>query len=340
MRCEGEYCLTAPKGPQEEQIMTAVRKTGKVNDNTCLIDIGMMGVAGVTAVYLIEDEKTCLIDGGTKGEASRIINFLKAQDAFPPDIIIVTHSHWDHTQGIPRIRKEAARLGKTLEIVASEKAIPLLGDQSYNTVFEAKTYENIVDVTPVKEGDVIDIGRTTLRVFEAPGHNKDHIAILDETNKNVFVGDSIGYKVGDDTFLPPFMPPFWDRESFQTTIEKYKQLNFESLCLAHFGFIYGDEARSILDEAVTTCDTWWQLFERNADKLDDADHLMEAIFREISPAPINPEIVSLKLRILAGLMTAGTRLFGKEPKPLFEYLLKGIIAWLAKGYNMPQEQTA
>ena len=28
--------------------MTAVRKTGKVNDNTCLIDIGMMGVAGVT----------------------------------------------------------------------------------------------------------------------------------------------------------------------------------------------------------------------------------------------------------------------------------------------------
>ena len=320
--------------------MTALRETGKVNENSYLIDIGMMGVAGVTAVYLIEDEKRCLIDGGTKGEASRIINFLKRQNAFPPDIIIVTHSHWDHTQGIPLIRKEAAKLGKTIEIVASEKAIPLLADQSYNNIFEAKAYENIVEVTPVKEGDSIDIGRTTLRIFEVPGHNKDHIAILDEKNKNIFIGDSIGDKVGDNTFLPPFMPPFWDRESFLSTIEKYKQLNYDSLCLAHFGFVYGAESRSILDEAVSICDTWWQLFERNADRLDDTDHLTEAIFKEIRPAPINPEIVSLKLKVLAGLMTTGARLFGKEPKPLFEYLLKGIVAWLAKGYKTSEAQTA
>ena len=63
--------------------MTAIRKTGKINDNTFLIDIGMMGVAGVTAVYLIEVQKKCLIDGGTKDGSSRIINFLKAQNAFP-----------------------------------------------------------------------------------------------------------------------------------------------------------------------------------------------------------------------------------------------------------------
>jgi glyoxylase-like metal-dependent hydrolase (beta-lactamase superfamily II) len=76
---------------QGGQIMTAIRKTGKINENTFLIDIGMMGVAGVTAVYFIADDKKCLIDGGTKGEAFRIINFLKAQNAFPPDVIIITH---------------------------------------------------------------------------------------------------------------------------------------------------------------------------------------------------------------------------------------------------------
>ena len=318
--------------------MTAIRKTGKINENTFLIDIGMMGVAGVTAVYLIEDQKKCLIDGGTKSESSRLINFLKAQNAFPPDIIIITHSHWDHTQGIPLIRKEAAKLGKTVEVVASEKAIPLLADQSYNDVFESGHCANINDVTPVKEGDCIEIGKTTLRIYEVPGHHKDHIAIHDEKNRNIFTGDSLGYKVGDKTFLPPFMPPFWNRESFLSTIEKYKQIDFDSLCQAHFGFIYGDEARDILDEAVKICETWWQLFEKNAAKLDDTDYMMEVILKEINPAPINPEIVSLKLKILAGVMTAGAKLIGKQPKPLYQHLLKGIVAWLAKGYKMSGDQ--
>ncbi len=48
--------------------MAAIRKTGKINDNTSLIDIGMMGVSGVTAMYLINDEKKYLIDGGTRFE--------------------------------------------------------------------------------------------------------------------------------------------------------------------------------------------------------------------------------------------------------------------------------
>ena len=37
--------------------MAAIRKTEKINDNTSLIDIGMMGVSGVTAMYLINDKK-------------------------------------------------------------------------------------------------------------------------------------------------------------------------------------------------------------------------------------------------------------------------------------------
>lgn len=59
---------------------------------------------------------------------------------------------------------------------------------------------------------------------------KDPIAILDGSTKNIFVGDSIGYKIGDNTFLPPFMPPFWDMALFHATIEKYRQIDFESLC--------------------------------------------------------------------------------------------------------------
>lgn len=314
------------------------RAAGRINDNTSLIDIGMMGVSGVTAVYLIEDEKRVLIDGGTRTEAKRIIHSLNEKNAFPPDMIIVTHSHWDHTQAIPTMKKEAAKLGKSIQVLASETAVPLLENQSYNDVFKTGPYENILDVTPLKEGDEIRIGAATLRIYEVPGHHKDHIAILDESNRNLFAGDSLGYKVGDNTFLPPFMPPFWDMDAFHSTIEKYRQINFDSLCLAHFGCIQGDKAKRTLDEARATCDTWWNLYDRNADRLDDIDYMMEAVLKEINPAPIYPEILSVKLKILAAVMTGVTKLLRKEPTPLYKYLLKGIVEWLAEGYRAYKAQ--
>ena len=40
----------------------------------------------------------------------------------------------------------------------------------------------------MKEGDSISIGDISLRILEVPGHHKDHIAILDEKNGNIFVG--------------------------------------------------------------------------------------------------------------------------------------------------------
>jgi flavorubredoxin len=61
--------------------MAAIRETGKINKNTSLIDIGMMGVSGVTAMYLIEDEKKCLIDGGTRTEFKRIMYTLNEMNA-------------------------------------------------------------------------------------------------------------------------------------------------------------------------------------------------------------------------------------------------------------------
>lgn len=320
--------------------MTAIRATGKLNDNTSLIDIRMMGVSGVTAMYLIQDEKKCLIDGGTRTEAKRILKTLNEMNAFPPDMVILTHSHWDHTQAIPAIRAAAAKQGKTVEVMASEAAIPLLADQSYNDVFGSGPYENITDVKTLKEGDVVELGKTNLRIYEVPGHHKDHIAILDESQKNIFVGDSIGYKVGDNTFLPPFMPPFWDMEQFHATIEKYRHIDFESLCLAHFGYIYGDETKQILDEAVATCDTWWQAFDRNADRLDDTAHMMDVVFKEIRPEAVQPEILSAKLKILAGVMATAAKILRKEPVPLFNHLMKGIVEWLGKGYKMSKGQSA
>lgn len=313
--------------------MTAVREQGKINENTTLIDYGLFGIAGSGALYLIEGEKKCLIDGGTRSQAPRILRALKDLGAFPPDIIILTHSHWDHTQAVPFLRKKASQQQKTIEVMASAKALPLLEDQSWNEVFNKGLFEDVKDVTPLSEGDTVNLGGITLKIFDVPGHAKDHIAILDEKVRNIFVGDAIGVKTGDQFFIPPFQPPFWDRDAFYNSVDKLREIDYESLCLAHFGYIYGDEAKTILDETVSVYEWWWELFEKNTDRLDDMDYLLDVISRDANL--VYPEIIPLstKLKILSSLMSGWGRLTRKKSQSAGELIMRQVLGGLVQGYR-------
>jgi len=291
-----------------EDKMTAIRKEGKINKDTTLIDINMFGIPGVTAMYLIESGIKCIIDGGTHTEARKILRQLKELDAFPPDMIIITHSHWDHCQAVPFLSQRAKKLGKEIEVYASAKAIPNLKDQSFNDVYEVGPFNNFeIDVKPLKEGDIIDLEGITLRIFDVPGHMNDHIAILDEKNKNLFIGDAIGIKVADNVFAPPFMPPYWDKAAYLSTIEKLKKIDYESLSLAHFGCIFGDEAKSILDESVMIYEKWWGLYEENVDRIEDIPYFIEKVL---------PKAVSKT-----------------DLEPFGDRLVEGVTYWLSCGFK-------
>ncbi len=291
--------------------MTAIREVGKINNDTTLIDVTMLGVPKITAIYLVEsDGKKCLIDGGTKTEARHILKQLEKFNAFPPDMIIITHSHWDHTQAIPRIRKKAAQMGKKVEVMASQTAIPLLKDQSWNEVFGGN-FDNIEDVTPLTDGQKINLGEISLKIFDMPGHMKDHIAILDEKNKNIFVGDMLGYKVTDQIFVPGFMPPYNNKQSFLQSIEKLRKIDYKSICLAHFGCFINEEAKTILDEAISAWNTWWDLFEKHEDKLNDLDAMVTLISENI-------------------LSKSATEDFGTA-------LVGAVVGWLISGFKMARK---
>ena len=313
--------------------MSAIREAGKINENTTLIDIGMEGIHGMTAVYLIRGDRTCLIDGGTRQQARRLVQMLNALGAFPPDLIIATHPHWDHSQAIPWLRQEAARQGKKIEVLASQQAIPLLADVTFNDVFNRGPYESIQDVTPVKEEDTVDLGGITLRIYDVPGHCEGHIAILDERNRTVFVGDAIGIKVSDDIFLPPFMPPTWDPDAFQPSVTKLRQIPYEALCLAHFGCIAGSEAQTILDESLETWRTWWLFFERHAARLSDTSYLLHAMRQEINPGIPVIRPVSFAMRVLLGLVTTIGSIIGRKTAIIDKLAFGDAVNWLATGYR-------
>ena len=191
-----------------------------------------------------------------------------------------SHNCYLHSFLCQRAKKE----GKEIEIFASEKAIPNLRDQSYNEVFGTGPFTNIEeDIKPLKEGDIVDLNGITLKVIETPGHMTDHISFLDEKNKNLFVGDVLGDKVSDIVFVPPFMPPYWDKDAYLNSIDKLKKLDFETISLNHFGLVYEDEAKSILDESITNLNKYWELYEENIEHLDDIPFLIENALTKYIP---------------------------------------------------------
>lgn len=307
-----------------------------INDNTSLIDMELFGVKRVGALYLLKGDKTCILDSGTKNEAKRLIKILDSIGVFPPDMIILTHSHYDHTQGVPAFCREAEKRGRKIAVMASEKAILNLRDQSWNRAFDEKhRYENITDVEPLKDGQIVDLGGLELEIFDFSGHCADDIALYDKKNKTVFLGDSLGYKFEHYLFLPPFMPPFWNRDGFYSAAEKLKKIDYENICLAHYGCLEGDEARNFPNETVKAYEIWWNIFveSEKKGKLDDIRYMRETIIKEAGIQMPELEITKTSMRIVLSLINTGKKIFGKKPIDVAEVQLEGFIKWLAKGYK-------
>ena len=308
-----------------------------INDQISIIDFELSGVKNIGAIYLIEgDKKTCLIDSGTKDSAKRIVQALKTKNLFPPDMIILTHSHWDHTQGAPTFCREAEKMGKKIIMMASEKAIPNLKDQSWNIVFDEKQkYENIIGVEPLKEGQTVNLGGIELETIDFSGHCDDDIALYDKNNKTIFLGDSLGYKFQNILFFPPFMPPFWNRDGFYSAVEKLKKIDYEKIFLAHYGCIYGKEAQEFPNDAVAAFETWWNVFveAEKKGKLDDVTYLRETIVKEANIVMPEIEIAKASMRIMLSLIDTGRKIIGKKPIDVGAVQLEGFIGWLQKGYK-------
>ncbi len=163
------------------------------------------------SIYYIDGERPALIDSGfSGGETIRGINSQLneiGRSLEDLSVIINTHEHIEHFGGNREIKEMSAA-----SITASSKAAPMI--EKYHTYIngvrnrvhtfdpEMKDFMNwyldfnsTVDESPVDrvvdDGDVIDLGKTKLRVIETPGHAYGHVCLYDEERQILFTGDHI-----------------------------------------------------------------------------------------------------------------------------------------------------
>ncbi|GAB4337712.1 MAG: MBL fold metallo-hydrolase [Candidatus Abyssubacteria bacterium] len=171
-----------------------------------------------TNCYFIHDEKPALIDTGLATEEAyqAVSEALARLNRGTSDIkyIILTHGHADHRALAERIRAESgaevfchpleavrvarvesqvatARRKREMEFFRSmgvpEELLDTLVDGSQEPVFRPRVQR----VSAINEGDVINLGRTKLRVLHTPGHCSGSVCLYHEDARLLFTGDTL-----------------------------------------------------------------------------------------------------------------------------------------------------
>ena len=113
-----------------------------------------------------------LID--TSGDFDAIIHNLE-QKRLTLDCILLTHSHLDHTFGLPAWIKKFP----DIKIGVHRSCLNALSSCGFNHLF------------PLEDGMVISVGDIVLSVIYTPGHTWDSVCFWDQGGNNFFSGDVI-----------------------------------------------------------------------------------------------------------------------------------------------------
>ena len=157
---------------------------------------------GVFMTLIVGEEKALLLDTGYGiGRLDETI----AEITDLPLIVVNSHGHLDHVLG-NRFFGEAYLHPTDLQVYQShttqdakryvagmQSAHPELFPADFSP--DAYLSDQKTAVLPTEEGDVFDLGGVSLTVVHAPGHTPGGIALLDDRDRLLLVGDAASHHV-------------------------------------------------------------------------------------------------------------------------------------------------
>lgn len=174
--------------------------------------------------FLLEGEdKAVLIDSGADcPDAAAIAGGLTDK----PIILLNTHGDGDHTSGT----------GGFTEIY--------IHPVDYSEYDIKRNYPDTA-LVPIEDGDIIDLGKRTLKIVHIPGHTGGSVAILDISNRVLYAGDSVQkghiYMFGKSRNV----------EQYESSLDKIIALKSEYDCIyaSHDEFMLSADYAELVKEA-------------------------------------------------------------------------------------------
>lgn len=177
---------------------------------------------------------------------------------------INSHCDFDHTggngalkQALPDVEILAHRLDQALT-----EDVQRLIDERYGEFRELDGFDDppettaylrsVSDLIPLDRvldgGEVFDLGGRSVRVLHVPGHSPGHVAVWDEANRTLAIGDAtLGDTVPFADGRAAFPPTYRDTDPYLASIATFRALNPELLLTAHYPLYAGPEVAEFLD---------------------------------------------------------------------------------------------
>ncbi len=200
----------------------------KILENIHQVD----GVVG-NSYIIIEENGLILVDTGMPKSQKKILNYINSIDHKPEDVkqIVLTHAHIDHVGSALKLKQ----LTNAKIMIHEEDAPYVTGEKQFNVnrgllmrMFSSfMKFETFSPDIKIKENDKI----SDFLVIHVPGHTPGSIALYNEKNRVMFVGDLLRFMNGNVQGPPEQFT--LDMNLAKKSIEKILNYDFQIMLSGH-----------------------------------------------------------------------------------------------------------
>lgn len=201
-------------------------------------------------VHLLDCRKPVLFDAGLTCAGDLYVDAIRSVlGARQPEILFISHVHWDHCGAVSRLRDafpalKVAASGTAIEILKRPRAVELMGKLNEGvraTVARSAGIDpsRLLDVPfrtfgidmELRDGQVIDLDDDlTVHVMETPGHTRDHLSFYIPERKILIASEASGCLSAAGSVVSEFLA---DYDAYFSSLTRIAGLPADVLCQGH-----------------------------------------------------------------------------------------------------------
>lgn len=246
-----------------------------------------------SCVYLLDgNEQSMIISGGTGYILPAV---LQQMEAFAIDRekigkLLILHAHFDHVGIVPYFKRTMPEI----EVYASERAWEILRmPKAVDTInafsrdiakrrdmLEAYASHDLdwrddISGSVVHHGDVLNLGRIAVHIFETPGHSSCAVSAYVPRLRALFPSDSGGIPYKDVITASGNS----NYTKYQASLERLRDLEVDYYCADHYGYITGKEANDFIQRTIGVAQAHRREMENALRKTGNIEAAAKALVR-------------------------------------------------------------